>query len=83
MTIKVLYFAALRDLFGASDELITLAPGSTLAELSEVLLSRKPAFKGHLNSMAWGVNFEFAPVETRLKDGDEVALLPPVSGGAA
>jgi molybdopterin converting factor subunit 1 len=82
VTIKVLYFAALRDLFGCSDESMALAPGTTLAELAEILAQRAPALKGHLRSLAWGVNFEFAPLQTALKDGDEVALLPPVSGGA-
>lgn len=82
MTVKVLYFAGLRDLFGGGEEVISLAPGSTLQELAELLLLRKPGLRGHLSSLAWGVNFEFAPVHTTLKDGDEVALLPPVSGGS-
>lgn len=81
MNVKVLYFAGLRDFFGCSEESLQLAPGATLTELSELLTQRIPAFKGHLTSLAWGVNFEFAPIHTALKDGDEVALLPPVSGG--
>lgn len=81
MTVRLLYFAALRDLFGRSEDTMQLAQGSTLAELASQLQARVPGLGAHLKSLAWGVNFEFSPVSTVLNDGDEVALLPPVSGG--
>jgi molybdopterin converting factor subunit 1 len=82
MKIKVLYFASMRDLFGCAGESMELSPGSGLPELKQLLLQKAPGLQGHLSSLAWGVNFEFAQGSARLQDGDEVALLPPVSGGA-
>ena len=82
MTIKLLYFAALRDVFGKGEESLEIPRQSTLAELAERLVLRTPGLKAHLPSLAWGVNFEFATLQAVLNEGDEVALLPPVSGGA-
>jgi len=80
--VRLLYFAVMRDLFGCPEETLPLAPGTSISELAEILSLRVPGLRGHLPSLAWGVNFEFAERSRRLKDGDEVALLPPVSGGA-
>jgi molybdopterin converting factor small subunit len=81
VTVKVLYFAVLRDLFGRAGESVALAPGATLATLAETLSERVPGLRAHLGSLAWGLNLELVPLQTMLKEGDEVALLPPVSGG--
>jgi molybdopterin converting factor small subunit len=83
MTIKLLYFAALRDVFGRGEEFLELPAESTLAELGERLALRTPGLRPHLASLAWGLNLEFAGPQSKIQDGDEVALLPPVSGGAA
>lgn len=83
MKIRVLYFANLRDLFGCSEEDISLQTGATLESLAQELSRRVPDLAGQIQSLAWGVNLELAPIGTALRDGDEVALLPPVSGGLA
>ena len=81
MIVKVLYFAGLRDLIGGGEELVSLGEGLTLADLAQRLCALHPALNERLKSLAWGVNFEYARMETPLNQGDEVALLPPVSGG--
>jgi len=83
MNVKVLYFAALRDLFGRGEEWVSLPEGENLRGLALNLCARHPKLEGQLKSLAWGVNFEYAGMETGLNQGDEVALLPPVSGGLA
>ncbi|MES2201774.1 MAG: MoaD/ThiS family protein [candidate division FCPU426 bacterium] len=82
MTIQVLYFAGMRDLFQCARESVDLQPGATLGDLKELLFSRKPEGRLQAASLAWGVNFEFSGLQTALQDGDEVAMLPPVSGGS-
>lgn len=81
MRIQVLYFAMLRDLCGCSEETIEVESGATIAHLSECLMEKFPPLSGHMNSIAWGLNFEYARLDAVLQEGDRVALLPPVSGG--
>jgi molybdopterin converting factor small subunit len=77
MRIKVLFFGPLRDRFG--DELaLQLEAGQSLADLRQRLGLGEAA--GSVG-VAWAVNMEYVPLETVLKDGDEVALIPPVAGG--
>ena len=75
--IKVLAFAALRERLGFAEREVELADGATVAE---VLASVVPA--GLRQGLAFAVNRDYAALTTSLADGDEVALLPPVSGGA-
>jgi molybdopterin synthase catalytic subunit len=78
--VRVLYFASFRDRSGASstDELIR--EGATVGELWEMIRSR-PAFAGALPRPGFSVNGEWAGPGEGLDEGDEVGLLPPVSGG--
>jgi molybdopterin converting factor subunit 1 len=79
MSVKMLYFGVLRELFGKEQELKEFADGVTVADVLNVYRERAPAFAW--DSIAVAVNREYARAETVLQDGDEVALLPPVSGG--
>ena len=81
MQIRVLFFGVLKELVGAAYETVVLAPDATLADLLSFLENRTPRLKSVLSSVAMSVNEEYAGPEARLKQGDEVALLPPVSGG--
>jgi molybdopterin converting factor subunit 1 len=81
MRVRVLYFGALKDVFGGEDEMVELAEGSCVAELMAVCRGRFAGRDGLWESIAVAVNQEYARVDVELKDGDEVALLPPVSGG--
>ena len=76
----MLYFGVLKDLAGGREGSAELAAGSTVAGLLAVLA--RPEVAGW-TGLAVAVNREYAGLGTVLRDGDEVALLPPVSGGAA
>ncbi len=83
MKIAVLFFGALKDLLGRSVDAIDLAEG---ARVRDVLLHYKravPRLEPMLPSLAVSVNLEYADGDRVLREGDEVALLPPVSGGSA
>lgn len=83
MLIQVLYFGILKDSLGREREPLEVADGGTAGDA--VRLLRERASNGSdavWNSLAVAVNREYAGLTTVLRDGDEVALLPPVSGGA-
>ncbi len=81
MQIRVLFFGMLQDLAGCRAESLTLADGATLSDVLEHYSSRIPRLKALSSSIAMSVNHEYASPDTRLISNDEVALLPPVSGG--
>ncbi len=94
MRVKVLYFGVLRDRFGASDEVVELADGVAVRDLLSILLARTSndsmgnAVERGLDERLWrslavAVNREYSVPDAVLRDGDEVALLPPVSGGCS
>jgi len=80
MHVRVLPFGMLRDWLGSSSATVELPDGSTVAGLLQQLgMGRRAEF---LTGIAVSVNAEFAQAAHVLVDGDEVGLLPPVSGGA-
>ena len=81
MTITVKLFAVLRDTAGTPELRLPLNEGSTAADAGEALANRFPAIAPRLRTVAYAVNRAYAPAMTVLKDGDELALIPPVSGG--
>lgn len=83
MKVSVLYFGALREKAGASREQIELPPGSDLGKLVEMLSANHPTIAAWKNSIAYSVNLDFEGDPSReLCEGDEIGVLPPVSGGA-
>ncbi len=82
MQVQVLFFGQLRDLSGRHQESLTLPEGSTLADLLAHYERGIPRLKDFLPSLALSLNQDYASPEAVLRDHDEVALLPPVSGGA-
>lgn len=81
-SVLVLYFAALRDLSGVAEEQVPLdAPGGDVSALLQALQTRHAALAGRLESVRVAVNEEFVETSTRLRGGEVVALIPPVSGG--
>ena len=79
MPLVVLYFAGARDAAGTSRETLAEAP-ATLAALRAELAARHPALAPVLARCRLAVDHEFASDETPLRDGAEVAVVPPVSG---
>ncbi len=81
MRVRVLLFGVLKERIGKAEQELELPPGARVEEVvawaSGVMLDG-----GLLRSTAVAVNREYAAAGTELRDGDEVALLPPVSGGA-
>jgi molybdopterin converting factor subunit 1 len=81
MSIHVLYFAGAREAAGTSRETLARAP-ATVAELRASLAEAHPALSRILPRCRIAVDQEFAPDDAPLRDGAEVAVVPPVSGGA-
>jgi molybdopterin synthase catalytic subunit/molybdopterin converting factor small subunit len=81
MRARVLFFGMLKDLVGRSAEEIELPEGADLGSVFERYAAREPRLRALAPSIVAARNQEFADLATRLADGDEVAFLPPVSGG--
>jgi len=81
MNVKVLFFGITHDLTGCTEELVQLHDGETLDTLRRQYESRFPQLRKVGNSLLLAVNQEIAAGSTPLRDGDEVAFMPPVSGG--
>jgi molybdopterin converting factor subunit 1 len=80
--VKVLYFAALRELVGKREETLHLpASVARVGALATYLESAVPALAGRMASVRLARNEQFSTPEEALAEGDVIALLPPVSGG--
>ncbi|HTI61539.1 MoaD/ThiS family protein [Mucilaginibacter sp.] len=79
MKVNVLAFGIAKDIFGGSSVTAELN-GNTTADLKQSLETRYPRLK-QLASYMVAVNNEYAPDESVLKEHDEIAIIPPVSGG--
>jgi MoaE-MoaD fusion protein len=82
MRVRVLFFGVLKDLAGKSSDSIELPDGASVRDVLAQCEAQIPKLKESLPSLALAVNQQYAGPDATLKDGDEVALLPPVSGGA-
>ena len=82
MDVTVKFFATYREIAGLRETRVELPAGAKLRDLLERLFGAHPKLEGHRASMLLAVNQEFADADVTLRPGDEVALLPPVSGGA-
>ncbi len=82
MQVVVKLFGAIRESVGEKELSVELPDGATLAALRDLLAAEHPVFHDYGDRLAAAVAYEVAPLETALRDGDEVAFLPPVSGGA-
>lgn len=81
MVLTVLLFAAARERAGTDALAVELPPGATVADLRAALVDRCPALASLLAWSAVAVNHDYAADTRLLCSGDEVALIPPVSGG--
>jgi molybdopterin synthase catalytic subunit/molybdopterin converting factor small subunit len=81
MKLHILFFGMLKVFAGKASDTLDLAEGSRVADVLKHYESRVPRLTDTVPSLAIAVNQQYAGLETILKSGDEVALLPPVSGG--
>ena len=81
MNIEVLFFASARDLTGVSQLQVELPDGADLKRLLRQLTQENPALEPVVKSARFARNEEFVDLSSPLEDGDQVAWLPPVSGG--
>lgn len=81
MTHTVFLFARARDLADAERVAVELPPGSTVADLHAALAAQFPPMAALLDRSAIAVNHDSADAGRVLDDGDEIAVIPPVSGG--
>jgi molybdopterin converting factor subunit 1 len=83
MQIKVLFFGLLKDICGRAEDRLELPADASLRSVFDHYAARFPPLGGMARNIVMARNHEFAPPAQKLADGDEVAFLPPVSGGAA
>jgi molybdopterin converting factor subunit 1 len=81
MFLTVRLFARLREIAGAPDLRVEVGDGATVRDVWNTLLQRHTALAPFTSSVSAAVNEEYSRMEAPLRDGDEVAFLPPVSGG--
>jgi len=81
MRVRVLYFGIVRERIGCSEEVVELDAGSTVADLAARLSARHGNLAAGVATLRLAVNLEYVDSDTVLHDDDEVAVIPPVSGG--
>jgi molybdopterin synthase sulfur carrier subunit len=79
--VKVLFFGRLKELAGRSEDVAEISEASTIEQLFALYAARNPGLAKFRSSLVASRNQEFAAWDTPLRSGDEVAFLPPVSGG--
>jgi len=82
MQVTVKFFATYREITGSKEVQVRLSEGASLRTLLDSIYAKHPRLKGFEDTMLLAVNHEFAEPSAKLREGDEVALMPPMSGGA-
>jgi molybdopterin converting factor subunit 1 len=81
MRVTIRLFARLRDIVGASEVEREVGAGATLQTVWDALVAEHPALATYTNAVSCARNEDYSRWSTPVADGDEVAFLPPVSGG--
>ena len=82
MRCEVLLFAQARDLAGGSDRLqLALKDDATVREAMDALMQKHPSLEPLRNRLAVAMDERYVSIDTQLRDGCTLALIPPVSGG--
>ncbi len=81
VAVRVRYFARLREQAGTEAEAVQLPAGATLGDVYEAMRGRHPALESDRGAVRGAINQEFSDWESPVANGDEVAFIPPVSGG--
>lgn len=81
MPVTIRLFARLREIAGTDELVRSVAAAATVGDVWTGLASEWPALAPYAASLSCAVNAQYARMTTPVRDGDEVAFLPPVSGG--
>lgn len=82
MRVKVLFFGMLKDIAGRPEDQLQVAGGARLEDVFNHYAERFPRMREMAGSIVLARNQEFSPASAAVADGDEIAFLPPVSGGS-
>ena len=81
MRVTVRLFARLRDIAGNAELGRDIEPGATIGTVWKQLAGEFPGLSAYEKSMSSALNADYARMDAEVHDGDEIAFLPPVSGG--
>lgn len=81
ITITLKLFAVYQEAYGVPELMLEFPVGTTVQQVCERLIAEHPELERWRNLTRFGVNLQFVEAETVLQSGDEVVLIPPVSGG--
>ena len=81
MKIELILFASAKDLFGQCKIAVELPESATVVELKTALVQREPDSAALINRCAFSVDQQYASDSTKLRPEQEIAMIPPVSGG--
>ncbi|HEY9659390.1 MAG TPA: MoaD/ThiS family protein [Allocoleopsis sp.] len=81
ITVTVKLFAAYQEAYGAPELVLRLPSGTSVATVRDRLLQEHPQLEQWRSITRFGINLQFVEPDTVLQEGDEVVLIPPVSGG--
>lgn len=81
MKVRALLFSRIREIVGESSVDLTLPDGAAAGDLLENLIRTYPKLSDFEGSVLFGIGVEFVERTYKLKDGDEIAIMPPVQGG--
>jgi molybdopterin synthase sulfur carrier subunit len=81
ITITLKLFSVYQETLGVPEKKLTLPAGTTAGEVCDRLLTDHPTLSRWRDLTRFGINLQFVPADTPLQSGDELVLIPPVSGG--
>lgn len=81
IVVTVKLFAAYQEIYGLPEVKLEVAQGTTVGEVGDRIRADHPALHSLAPITRYGINLDFVAPEAIVQDGDEVVLIPPVSGG--
>ena len=81
ITVTAKLFAVYQEAYTVPELILEFPPKTPVVEVQERLISEHPELEQWRNLTRFGINLDFVEPDTILQDGDEVVLIPPVSGG--